>query len=43
VRDLNTLIETFPALLVAGATSFSARDYFQLDDEGERAAPAVKL
>jgi LemA protein len=43
VRDLNTLIESFPALLVAGAASFSARDYFQLEDEGQRAAPEVKL
>ena len=30
-------------LLVAGPTGFSPRDYFQLDDEGQRAAPQVKL
>jgi LemA protein len=43
VRDLNTLIETFPPLLVAGAAGFRPRDYFQLEDEGQRAAPQVKL
>lgn len=43
VRDLNTLVETFPALLVAGPTGFRTRDYFQLEDEGQRAAPQVKL
>jgi LemA protein len=43
VRDLNTLIETFPALFVAGAAGFSPREYFQLEDEGQRAAPQVKL
>src|SRR5262249_1181724 len=43
LRDLNTLIATFPALLVAGTTGFSPRDYFQLEDEGQRAAPHVKL
>lgn len=43
VRDLNTLVKTFPALLVAGTAGFRERDYFQLEDEGERAAPQVKF
>lgn len=43
VRDLNTLVETFPALLVARPTGFPTRDYFQLEDEGQRAAPQLKL
>lgn len=43
VRDLNVLVETFPALLVAAPAGFRPRDYFQLDDEGQRAAPQVKL
>jgi LemA protein len=40
VRDFNTLTETFPSTLVATATGFSARSFFQLDD-AERAAPHV--
>lgn len=43
VRDLNTLIERFPALLVAGPTGFEARPYFQLDDDSQRNVPEVKL
>lgn len=40
VRDFNTLTETFPSTLVAAATGFSQRPFFQLDD-AERAAPRV--
>ncbi len=40
VRDFNTLTETFPSTLVATATGFSPRAFFQLDD-AERAAPRV--
>ena len=40
IRDLNTLTETFPSTLVANATGYSQRPYFQLDD-AERAAPRV--
>jgi LemA protein len=40
VRDLNTLTETFPSTLVASASGFSQRPFFQLDD-AERAAPRV--
>ena len=43
VRDLNTACETFPSVLVANAFGFSKRDYFELDDEAERAAPAVSF
>lgn len=43
VRDLNTLVERFPALLVAGPTGFATRSYFQLDDESQRNAPQVSL
>jgi LemA protein len=42
VRDLNTLVQSFPSNLVAGAMGFSERSYFQLD-EGERAAPRVEF
>ncbi len=40
VRDLNTLIEGFPSSLMAAATGFTPRGFFQIDD-GERAAPRV--
>lgn len=40
IRDYNTLTETFPATLVASATGFAPRSYFQLDD-AERAVPQV--
>jgi LemA protein len=43
VRDLNTRCETFPSVLVANAFGFTKRDYFELDDEAERAAPAVSF
>jgi len=43
VRDLNTSCETFPSVLVANAFGFSKRDYFELDDEAERTAPAVRF
>jgi LemA protein len=42
VRDLNTLIESFPSNLVASAMGFGERSYFQLD-ETERAAPRVSF
>jgi LemA protein len=40
VRDLNTLTETFPSTLVASASGFAPRSFFQLDD-AERVAPRV--
>jgi LemA protein len=40
-RDLNTLRETFPNLLVAGALGFSRAEFFELSDLDERAAPDV--
>ena len=40
VRDLNTLVQSFPSNLIASAMGFGERAYFQLD-EAERAAPRV--
>jgi LemA protein len=42
VRDLNTLIESFPSMLVAAAAGFHQRPYFQLE-EAERALPRVEF
>jgi LemA protein len=42
VRDLNTQIQRFPAVLVARATGFRERSFFQVEDD-ERDAPQVDL
>jgi LemA protein len=43
IRDYNTLTATVPSMLVARAGGFAPRDFFQLDDAAERAAPQVRL
>jgi LemA protein len=43
VRDHNTLIESFPSNLVAGACGFNPRPFFQLDSESESAVPAIRF
>src|SRR3954467_1876597 len=40
VRDLNTLVQSFPSNLVASAMGFGERTYFQVD-AAERAVPRV--
>ncbi len=43
VRELNTKVETFPTMLVAGAFGFTRAEYFQLESEAARSAPRVDL
>ena len=43
VRNLNVLVQSFPSNLIAGLTGFTQRDYFELADAAERAAPQVAL
>ena len=43
VRNLNVLMQSFPSNLIAGLTGFTQRDYFELADAAERAAPQVAL
>ena len=43
VRDLNTQIESFPANLAAPSLGFTKRDYFELDEAGERRPPQVQF
>ena len=43
VRNLNVLVQSFPSNLIAAAFGFSPRDFFELDDAGERNAPQVSL
>jgi LemA protein len=42
VRDLNTAIALFPAILVARLMRFRPREFFGLDDADERAVPRVE-
>jgi len=41
VRRLNTLIEVFPSSIVASRFRFARAEYFEIDDDGERAVPKV--
>ena len=43
VRNLNVLVQSFPSNLIAGVVGFAPRDYFEVADAGERAAPQVDL
>jgi LemA protein len=43
VRDLNILIQSFPASLVAGALGFHPGVYFQLESDSDRQTPAVSF
>ena len=42
VRDFNTLIRQFPAVILASALSLRERDYFELDDPAHGEAPRVR-
>ena len=41
VRTLNTKVETFPTLLIAGLFGFKRAEYFETEDEAARKAPNV--
>ena len=43
VRDLNTALARFPALIVARTFGFERRDFFEVDSPLERAAAVVDL
>ena len=42
VRDYNTVVESFPSNLVAGAFDFTLADFFQVESALERAVPEVR-
>jgi LemA protein len=42
VRELNTLVESFPVNMAAGPLGFSKRDYFEIET-ADRAVPEVRL
>lgn len=43
VRDLNTRIQSFPDMLVAGLFRFREREFFELDSAAEAAVPRFDL
>ncbi len=43
VRNLNVMVESFPSNLVAGQFGFRQAQYFELDDEQDRAVPQVEF
>ncbi len=43
VRNLNTLIESFPSNLVANFFKFIKAEFFEIMDDGERAVPKVEF
>ena len=43
VRNLNIAVESFPSNLVAGVFRFEKAEYFELENEAERAVPQVKF
>jgi len=43
VRNLNTLVESFPSNLVAGRFGFRQADYYEIDEAADRALPEVRF
>ena len=41
MRKLNTAIQSIPTNIVAGIGGFREREFYRLEDEGERAVPQV--
>lgn len=43
VRNLNTLVESFPSNLIAGQFGFEKRQYFEIENAADRAVPKVSF
>jgi LemA protein len=43
VRNLNTMVQSFPSNLVAGQFGFKTREYFEIEEPGDRAVPKVSF
>jgi LemA protein len=43
VRNLNTMVESFPSNLVAGQFRFEKREYFEIEEPDDRAVPKVSF
>lgn len=43
VRNLNVMIDQFPSNIVAGFFSYAKKDYFELENEDDRAVPKIEF
>jgi LemA protein len=43
VRNLNTAVESFPQNVIASTFKFEKDEYFELENEADRAVPTVKF
>jgi len=43
IRDLNIKIQSVPSNIIAGMFGFKKQDFFELEDEKEKAVPEVKF
>ncbi len=43
VRDMNTAVETFPSVIIAGVFNFEKAEYFEIEDVSIREAPKVSF
>ena len=43
VRNLNILVESFPARLVAGTFGFQKQEFFEIEDANDREVPQIKF
>ena len=43
VRENNVMVESFPSNLISGRFGFYERDFFEMEDEGQRAMPDVSF
>ena len=42
-RDMNTMVESFPSMIIAGMFRFEKAEYFEIDDPKIRQAPKVSF
>ncbi len=43
VRDMNTAVETFPSVIIAGVFNFDKAEYFEIEDAAVREVPTVSF
>jgi LemA protein len=43
VREMNTAVETFPSVIIAGMFNFEKAEYFEIEDAAVRQAPKVEF
>jgi LemA protein len=43
VNSFNTTLQTFPTNMIAGMFSFTVKEFFEIDDDAERAVPEINM